>query len=103
MKEIPEILVKAQEMQKIGDYRLSLKLYREFFENNPSHPMRFKALFEVADNYYHAGAYDNAQIGYENFLDYCGEQHLSSEESGWVKEYSRLAHSRLKQIDEKRL
>lgn len=101
MKDIPEILVKAQEMQKMGDYRLSMKLYRDFFENNPCHPMRFKALFEVADNYYHAGDYSNAKTGYESFLDYCNGQHPSSEESGWVKEYSKLAHSRLEQINVK--
>ncbi|WP_026659622.1 tetratricopeptide repeat protein [Butyrivibrio sp. AC2005] len=102
MKDIPEILVKAQEMQKIGDYRLSMKLYRDFFENNSCHPLRFKALFEVADNYYHSGDYDSAQIGYNNFLDYCKGQSPSSDEIGWVKEYSKLARSRLKQINEKR-
>lgn len=101
MKEIPEILIKAQEMQKIGDYRLSMKMYKKFFENNPDHPLRFKALFEVADNCFHAGDYVNAKGKYERFLEYCAEQQISFEERGWVEEYSKLAKSRIKMIQRK--
>jgi hypothetical protein len=37
-----------------------------------------------------------------NAEDYCKGQSPSSDEIGWVKEYSKLARSRLKQINEKR-
>lgn len=44
------------------------------FECNDTHPLRFKALFEVADNYYHAKDYKSAKSGYKNFLEYCSNQ-----------------------------
>lgn len=101
---IPDELIKANELQKIGDYQLSQRLYQKFFDCNPQHPLRFKALFEVADNYFHAGCYQDAKKGYELFLSYCSEQkNLSEEESGWVDAYTKLAHSRIATMEQKYL
>lgn len=101
---IPDELVQANELQKIGDYKLSGSLYQKFFECNPQHSLRFKALFEVADNLFYAGHYQDAKNGYELFLSYCAEQRsLSEEESGWVSAYTKLSHSRIKTIEQKYL
>ena len=101
---IPDELIKANELQKIGDYRLSRTLYQKFFDCNPHHPLRFKALFEVADNLFHAGFYRDARNGYESFLSYCAEQtEVSEEEAGWVDAYTNLACSRIKTINQKYL
>ena len=100
-KDIPDILIRAQELQKAGDYTYSCKLYKQFWENNDVHPLRFKALFEVADNYYHAGDYRSAMQGYQEFLDYCSTQlDTTTEERGWIDAYTKLAHSRLTTIGE---
>lgn len=89
-------------MQKIGDYKLSGKLYQKFFDDNPQHPLRFKALFEVADNFFHAGHYQDAKCRYELFLSYCTEQeNLSEEEFGWIHAYTMLSYSRIKTIEQK--
>ena len=99
-KDIPEILIRAQELQKGGDYTYSRKLYKEFFELNDTHPLRFKVLFEVADNYYHARDYKSAKRGYEDFLEYCLSKEDTAEvEFGWIDAYTKLAHSRLKMIE----
>lgn len=99
--DIPEMLIRAQEFQKGGDYTYSRKLYKEFFECNDTHPLRFKALFEVADNYYHAKDYKSAKHGYEDFLEYCSVQEdVTEQESGWIDAYIKLANSRLKKIEQ---
>ena len=96
---VPEELIQANELQKIGDYELSRKIYQSFFESNPTHIMRFKALFEVADNFYHAGRYVEAQQGYQKFLEYCiSQNNLTVDESGWVEAYTELSNSRLQTI-----
>ena len=96
----PEMLIRAQELQKGGDYTYSRKLYNEFFECNDTHPLRFKALFEVTDNYFHAKDYKTAKHGYEEFLEYCSVQEdVTEQESGWIDAYTKLANSRLKIIE----
>lgn len=62
------------------------------------HPLRFKALFEVADNYYHAGDYRSAIQGYQKFLDCCSSQLDTTEERGWIDAYTKLSRSRLTTI-----
>lgn len=100
-KDIPEILIRAQELQKGGDYTYSRKLYKEFFECNDTHPLRFKALFEVADNYYHAKDYKLAKQAYEVFLTYCSNQNIvTGEERGWIDAYTKLTYSRLEIIEQ---
>ncbi|MCR4903742.1 MAG: tetratricopeptide repeat protein [Butyrivibrio sp.] len=97
---VTEELIQANEYQKIGDYKLSAKIYQQFFNDNPDHPMRFKALFEVADNLYHDKKYDEAKKQYQFFLSYCADQQqITSEEKGWVDAYTKLAYSRLENID----
>lgn len=99
---VPDELVQANELQKIGDYKLSGKLYKKFFDCNPQHPLRFKALFEVADNLFHAGYYQDAEKAYETFLSYTVQQKdLSEEEAGWVSAYTKLSHSRIRTIQQK--
>ena len=99
-KEIPEMLIQAQELQKAGDYTYSRRLYKEFFESNNTHPLRFKALFEVADNYYHAKDYKSAKKAYLDFLEYCSDQENTAEEEyGWIDAYTRLTKSRLEMIE----
>ena len=99
--DIPEMLIRAQELQKGGDYTYSRKLYKEFFELNDTHPLRFKAFFEVADNYFHAKDYKSAKQGYEDFLEYCLNQENTTEvELGWIGAYTKLAHSRLQLIEQ---
>ena len=96
---IPEELIRANELQKIGDYRLSGMLYKNFFYCNPQHPLRFKALFEVADNLFHAGSYRDAKKAYETFLSYCAQQtEVSEEEAGWISAYTKLSYSRIKSM-----
>lgn len=96
---VPKELILANELQKIGDYELSRKTYQDFFDANPMHILRFKALFEVADNLYHAGRYVEARQGYLKFLEYCASQEdLSADESGWVEAYTDLSNSRLRTI-----
>lgn len=97
---IPEILIKAQEFQKAGDYALSRKLYKNFFYNSPNHVLRFKALFEVADNYYYARDYDSALQYYRKFISYCKNQNkITSEEQNWICAYIKLAYSRINYIN----
>lgn len=99
---IPNELIQANELQKMGDYKLSGRFYQKFFDDNPEHPLRFKALFEVADNLFHAGCYRDAKNGYELFLSYCVKQrNLSEEEAGWVRAYTKLSQSRIKTIEQK--
>ena len=97
---VPDELIQANELQKMGDYKLSRRLYQKFFDYNQQHPLRFKALFEVADNFFHAGCYQEARNGYDLFLSYCAEQsNLSEEELGWISAYTKLAYSRIKTIE----
>lgn len=99
---IPNELIQANELQKMGDYKLSGRFYQKFFDDNPEHPLRFKALFEVADNFFHAGCYEEARNGYKLFLSYCAKQrNLSEEELGWICAYTKLSHSRIKTIEQK--
>ncbi len=101
MSEISEDLIRAQEFQKAGEYFLSMRLYRKFFDENPEHELRFKALFEVADNYFHAKQYKSAKVEYEKFVEYCSKQNNVEEcEQGWIDAYVALAHSRIKRINE---
>lgn len=99
MRDVPEELIRAQEFQKAGDYLLSMRLYRRFFEENIGHELRFKALFEVADNYYHARKYTEAKQAYIYFLEYCSNQKtITLEEQKWIDAYVTLTHSRIKSI-----
>lgn len=51
--EVPQQLVFANDLQRGGEYAASRKCYRQFFEEHPVHILRFKALFEIGDNYYY--------------------------------------------------
>lgn len=96
---VPQILIFANDMQRAGDYALSRKYYERFFRENPTHCLRFKALYEIADNYYHEKNYKKAKKGYEIFQNYCKEQrNLTDEEAGWVEAYSKLSVSRMKEM-----
>lgn len=96
---IPESLILAQNLQKARAYSSSRGLYKKFFDNNPGHYLRFKALFEVADNWFHEKKYANAEAGFTEFIKYCdSQQSLTEEEKGWVKYYRQLALSRIKEI-----
>lgn len=98
-KDIPEMLVLAQELQKLRKYELSRKMYMKFFITHPKHYMRFKALFEVADNLYYEKKYDEAFECYNNFLKYCSKQdNLTDEEFGWINAYKELAKSRMMRV-----
>lgn len=100
--DIPEMLILAQELQKSGDYKHSREMYMKFFSDNPRHYMRFKALFEVADNLYYEKSYNEAAQSYNNFLKYCDEQSsLTDQERSWINAYKDLAERRLKAIAEK--
>ena len=97
--KIPEDLIFAQELQKARDYSSSRKLYKDFFDNNPDHYLRFKALFEVADNWYHQKNYEFAQKAFLKFIEYCNSQiNLTEQENDWIKYYKRLAISRINSI-----
>lgn len=99
---IPYMLIEAQELQKAGEYKYSRDMYMRFFKDNPRHYMRFKALFEAADNLYYEKNYSRAKEGYNYFLKYCGGQNnLSEQESSWVSAYKALAERRLMVIDKK--
>lgn len=103
MKEaIPEELILAQELQKAREFQLSRNCFQAFFNANPSHCLRFKALYEVADNYFHEGLYPDAQKAYIKFLDYCKEQSKITEaEKGWISAYTALAFSRMEKIEDR--
>lgn len=95
------MLILAQELQKLRDYKHSREIYMQFFISNPKHYMRFKALFEVADNLYYEKNYDEAIKYYNDFLGYCDKQDsLTVEEISWINAYKELAKSRLKWITE---
>ena len=97
--EVPNSLVMAQTFQKAHDYSLSRKLYKDFFDNNPHHPLRFKALFEVADNLFYEKKYTEALKAYEDFISYCkAVDKPSLKDLGWINAYTALAHSRIKNI-----
>lgn len=99
-KDIPETLVLAQDFQKARQYRLSRKLYSEFFSENPKHPLRFKALFEVADNWFHEKNAKEAIAGFLDFIEYCeGEKSFTDEEIGWINAYRKLAESRIQEVE----
>ncbi|HYF83479.1 MAG TPA: hypothetical protein VEB00_10695 [Clostridia bacterium] len=96
---IPKSLVLAQELQKGRDYYNSRNLYNDFFINNQNHYLRFKALFEVADNWFHEKKYANAEISFSEFINYCDkQQNLTEQEKEWIKYYRQLALSRIKEI-----
>lgn len=98
-KDIPEMLILAQALQKAGEYKRSRDIYMQFFTTHPKHFMRFKALFEVADNLYYEKKYDEAVECYNNFLNYCNEQDdLTDEEISWINAYKELTKSRFKRI-----
>lgn len=97
--DVPESLVLAQELQKARDYHNSRHLYKQFFDNNPKHHLRFKALFEVADNWFHEKKYTNAGAAFVKFIEYCdNQQSLTEKEKEWIKYYKRLALSRIEAI-----
>lgn len=98
--DIPQILVFANDLQRAGDYGSSRKYYEKFLVENPAHCLRFKALFEIADNFYYEKNYREARKAYEDFQTYCRtQQDLTEYEAGWVQAYTKLAESRLKKID----
>lgn len=95
-KNIPQKLILAQDFQKARQYSLSRNLYSEFFSDNPNHPLRFKALFEVTDNWFHEKKYMEALNGFNDFVKYCdAQENLTEEEVGWINAYKQLAVSRL--------
>ena len=99
-RSVPYELVIAQELQKAKKYKLSRESYMSFFTTNPSHILRFKALFEVADNYFHEGLYLEAVESYDKFLDYCNEQtEITEDEKDWVNAYTSLTISRKRTIN----
>lgn len=92
-------LILAQELQKAGEYEHSRQMYKKFYGKYPKHPMRFKALFEVADNLYYEKKYKEALKSYDKFFKYCDEQdNVTAEEISWIKAYGNLAYSRIKAI-----
>ena len=98
--DTPQELIRANELQRGGHYAASGKLYARFFEENPSHPLRFKCLFEVADNLYYEERYAEASSAYQMFIKYCGDQKdISDEEAGWIDAYIKLANSRIDSIN----
>ena len=79
-------------------------LYARFFEEKPTHPLRFKCLFEVADNLFYEGRYAEASAAYRTFLNYCEEQQeISDEEAYWIDAYIRLTNSRICNISNREL
>lgn len=97
--KIPTELLLAQEYQKLHHYQLSRDLYTIFFENNTHHHLRFKALFEVADNWFHEGECDKALSSYHGFIEYCDSQDgLTEVEQDWVNAYKRLTYSRIERM-----
>ncbi len=96
---VPQELVFANDMQRAGDYQLSRKYYKKFLLESPTHPLRFKAFFEIADNYFYENNFVKTREVYRQFQVYCKAQvQLTEEESGWVDAYSRLVMSRLQKI-----
>ena len=94
--DTPKELIQANDLQRGGQYSASRSLYTRFFEKNPTHPLRFKCLFEVADNLYYEGRYAEASEAYQTFLNYCeNQQEISDEEAGWIVAYIKLANSRI--------
>lgn len=97
--EVPQQLVFANDLQRAGEYAASRKYYRQFFEEHPEHTLRFKALFEIGDNYYYEKNKKKAREAYQEFQRYCSSQEeLTQEEEGWVQAYQRLAQSRLSEL-----
>lgn len=98
--DTPQELIRANDLQRGGHYAASGKLYARFFEENPKHPLRFKCLFEVADNLYYEKRYAEALEVYQTFIHYCeGQQDISDEEAGWIDAYIKLANSRIDSIN----
>ena len=98
-KKIPQAIIFAQELQKSGDYIYSRKIYEEFFLNNQNHALRFKALFEIADNIFYEGKYILAEKKYLEFMEYCMSQDVSTETAhSLVEAYVKLAKRRLIEI-----
>lgn len=96
---VPQILIQAQELQKNKDFINSIKLYTKFFKENPINYMRFKALFEIADNWYYQEQYKQAYEAYTEFLCYCKEQkNITEQEKSWVDAYCELAKKRIQTI-----
>ena len=94
--DTPQELIQANDLQRGGHYSASRSLYARFFEENPTHPLRFKCLFEVADNLYYEERYAEASEAYQTFLNYCeNQQEISDEEAGWIVAYIKLANSRI--------
>ena len=98
--DTPQELIRANDLQRGGHYAASGKLYARFFEENPSHPLQFKCLFEVADNLYYEERYAEALDAYHAFINYCaGQQNISDEEADWIDAYIKLANSRIYSIN----
>lgn len=98
---IPEMLVIAQELQKAREYERSRDMYMKFFNTHPKHCMRFKALFEAADNLYYEEKYKEAAKAYNKFLKYCDEEdNPTDEEKSWIDAYKELSGRRLRFIEE---
>ena len=98
--DTPQELIRANDLQRGGHYAASGKLYARFFKKNPTHPLRFKCLFEVADNLYYEERYAEALDAYQAFINYCaGQQNTSDEEAGWIDAYIKLANSRIYSIN----
>lgn len=71
-------------------------MYEEFFLNNQSHVLRFKALFEIADNIFYEGKYILAEKKYLEFIEYCISQDVCTKtEHSLVEAYVKLAKRRL--------
>lgn len=98
--DVPQILIRAQEFQKFKQYDISRKLYYEFFTLNSNHPLRFKALFEIAENYFYEKNYKMALRAYLDYEQYCNSHiTLSTEEELWIKGYKKLLETRFNEIE----
>ena len=82
---IPPELVFANDLQRGGHYATSGKIYQKFFDEYPSHPLRFKCLYEVADNLFYEKKYRMAKEAYHKFMTYCEQQDVITEdERSWI-------------------
>ena len=100
--DIPQELIYANDLQRGGQYKASRERYTRFLDENPTHPLRFKSLFEVADNLFYEKQYAKATDAYRAFIRYCeSQQNVTSEEQGWIETYLKLADSRMHEISRK--
>ena len=100
MEKIPALLILANDLQRAGEFAASRKCYQQYLEEYPGTCLCYKALFEVADNYFYEKEKEKARKAYGDFLAYCKEQPpATEEETGWVKAYTALTKSRLKTLN----